>query len=150
MLPGDLVFFAQPLKTDVTDPEMNNDEIYGVSDLGKPSAAPAIERVSHVGLYIGDGRMIHASSSRGVMVSSCDTGYWGDRYVTGARVEAAPRAYASLHGGERRPTEPAPSAVSVPAPAPQLQAQNTPSTIDLLDMLINDKVDSIMSSQYND
>lgn len=150
MLPGDLVFFAQPLKTDVTDPEMNNDEIYGVSDLGKSSAAPAIERVSHVGLYIGDGRMIHASSSRGVMVSSCDTGYWGDRYVTGARVEAAPRAYASLHGGERRPTEPAPSAVSVPAPAPQLQAQNTPSTIDLLDMLINDKVDSIMSSQYND
>ena len=90
------------------------------------------------------------------MVSSCDTGYWGDRYVTGARVEAAPRAYASLHGGERRPVEPAPSAVSVPAPAPQLQAQNTPSTepavstIDLLDMLINDKVDSIMSSQYND
>lgn len=164
MLPGDLVFFAQPVKTDVTDPEMNNDEIYGVSDLGKSAVRPAIERVSHVGLYIGDGRMIHASSSRGVMVSSCDTGYWGDRYVTGARVEAAPRAYASLHGGGR----PAPASrqaippvtkaalQSEPAPEPPLQAQNSPSvepvvsTIDLLDMLINDKVDSIMSSQYND
>lgn len=49
MKPGDLVFFAT----------------------SKNSA-----RVNHVGLYIGDGRMIHASSSRGVMESALNEKYW--------------------------------------------------------------------------
>ena len=69
MQPGDLVFFG---------PEKDDD------------------KVSHVGLYIGEGRMIHASSSRGVMVSGFDSGYWADRYFTGARVEGAPMAYANV------------------------------------------------------
>ena len=73
MRPGDLVFFAPGKKED---------------------------KVSHVGLYIGQGRMIHASSSRGVMVSGFDSGYWGDRYFTGARVDGAPRAYAALNRGK--------------------------------------------------
>ncbi len=36
-------------------------------------------RVSHVGIYIGKGKMVHASSSCGVIVSSIDDDYWGPR-----------------------------------------------------------------------
>ena len=36
-------------------------------------------RVNHVGIYIGNGKMVHASSSRGVIISSIDDDYWGPR-----------------------------------------------------------------------
>lgn len=147
MRPGDLVFFAPGKKED---------------------------KVSHVGLYIGQGRMIHASSSRGVMVSGFDSGYWGDRYFTGARVDGAPRAYAALNRGKggKISLPPAPSlppvpedlTASAPVPAPAsagipdaAPAESSASgvlpaavSIDLLDLLINEKVDSIFSSNFND
>lgn len=44
--------------------------------------------VSHVGIYIGSNNFIHASTSRGVMVSSInDPYYWGSRYVGAKRVK---------------------------------------------------------------
>ncbi len=162
MRPGDLVFFA---------PEKSDD------------------KVSHVGLYIGEGRMIHASSSRGVMVSGFDSGYWGDRYFTGARVDKASRAFASSGKGkkETQSLPPPPPGVSPAMPevvlppasaAPELQgmpaipdipalpvsegdlpgttsevsadAPVPSSTIDLLDLIINQKVDSIFTSKFTD
>ena len=40
---------------------------------------------SHVGIYIGQGRFIHAPNSRGVVrIESLDQGYWASRY-DGAR-----------------------------------------------------------------
>ena len=43
--------------------------------------------VSHVGIYVGDGKFIHASSGQGkVMTSSLDEGYYQERYVNATRV----------------------------------------------------------------
>lgn len=143
--PGDLVFFA--------------------SD----------KEVSHVGLYVGNGAMIHASSSRGVVVSDIDNGYWGDRYITGGRVDSAPESWAALNrskSGTRQP-EPAIPASIQEAPANLLRnhgemavaptptydvttAAATPvsgepvSEIDLLDLIITQKTDSIFASQFLD
>ncbi len=58
--PGDLVFFA----------------------LDKPGV------VSHVGLYSGDGRFVHASKSGGVRESRMDEPYFRDRFMKAVRVSS--------------------------------------------------------------
>ena len=42
--------------------------------------------VRHVGVYLGENEFIHASSSRGVTVSSMDSGYWSRHYWTSRRI----------------------------------------------------------------
>ncbi len=37
--------------------------------------------VSHCGIYVGDGKFLHASSSRGVTISSLNDEYWRARFV---------------------------------------------------------------------
>ncbi len=44
--------------------------------------------VSHNGIYIGAGKFIHSSTSKGVMISSInDPAYWGSRYIGAKRVK---------------------------------------------------------------
>jgi len=42
--------------------------------------------VSHVGLYIGNYKFVHAATSGGVMISALNDSYWGKRYAGAGRV----------------------------------------------------------------
>lgn len=57
---GDLVFFKESYKT--------------------------TRYITHSGIYVGDGRFIHASVSEGVTITSLDDKWWKDKYVFGTRI----------------------------------------------------------------
>lgn len=59
MVPGDLIFFSSP------------------NSQGN---------VAHVGMYIGEGKMIHASSSRGVITAAVESSYFIKHYICAGRV----------------------------------------------------------------
>ncbi len=42
--------------------------------------------VGHVGIYIGDGHIIHTFGEGGVTISTITLGWWADHYVTARRV----------------------------------------------------------------
>ncbi|PHS33082.1 MAG: peptidase P60 [Methylophaga sp.] len=43
-------------------------------------------RTRHVGIYLSDGRFLHASTSKGVIISRLDNVYWKKKYWTSRRV----------------------------------------------------------------
>ena len=103
--PGDLLFFATGKKK---------------------------KSVTHVGIYIGDGRMIHASSSRGVIVSGINEAYYRRRYLSSGRIE---KVYKKLRNQEDKVKKKTTKKIS--------KKQKMPSQDDILDNIINQKLDSI-------
>ena len=43
-------------------------------------------RINHVGIYLKNGKFIHASTSHGVRVDYLDDSYWRQRWVAGGRI----------------------------------------------------------------
>ncbi len=60
LMPGDLVFFIRT---------------YNTSRL-----------ITHSGIYVGDGRFIHTSSSKGVIITALDDPWWSERYLYATRI----------------------------------------------------------------
>lgn len=42
--------------------------------------------VSHCGIYVGDRRFLHASSSKGIRIDSLDSDYWSSKFVGAKRI----------------------------------------------------------------
>lgn len=42
--------------------------------------------ISHVGVYLGEGKFVHASRTKGVMVSNLQESYWHKYYVGGGKI----------------------------------------------------------------
>lgn len=111
------------------------------------------EQVSHVGMFIGDGRMIHASSSRGVMVSALDNPYWLSRFYSIGRVTSAETAWQCLKGADGKSQK---NLTSSPVPATEAPVAHISSRpadgdtpeISLLDLVISQKADSILGTQF--
>lgn len=125
-------------------------------------------RVSHVGLYIGDGNMIHASSTKGVTVSAIDGVYFGDRLLKAGRVTrlmnvavasgkesdadrgtasvtpARPTRRISGTSGTSPAPAPSPAPVSASVAAGMMASPDDARSL-VLDMLVEQKLDSIYS-----
>jgi cell wall-associated NlpC family hydrolase len=43
--------------------------------------------ISHVGLYLGDGKFVHSSRSKGVVISDLNDNYWSRYYVGGGKLK---------------------------------------------------------------
>jgi cell wall-associated NlpC family hydrolase len=70
----------------------------------------------HVGVYLGEGRFVHASSSRGVMISNVDEAYWQRYYWMSRRVlQSAP---ATGNAGSVEMAKQPSKEVRPPAPSP--------------------------------
>ena len=60
-------------------------EPVSTSDL-QPGDLVFFDGLGHVGIYVGNDRFVHASSSRGVTVSSLHEKYWATRYLGAKRL----------------------------------------------------------------
>ncbi len=53
---------------------------------------------SHVGIYIGNGRFVHASEKTGITINRIDEPYWNKRFLFARRVEQLNTFYTTSEG----------------------------------------------------
>ncbi|MDD9272228.1 C40 family peptidase [Paenibacillus sp. GCM10023248] len=81
------VYQAKGIELPRTSAEMHSEAGTQVTDLKVGDLVFfASKTVNHVGIYLGNGRFISATSSRGVAVDSLSSSYWKARYVGAKRV----------------------------------------------------------------
>lgn len=56
------------------------------------------DKAGHVGIYLGNNQMLHASGSKGVTVTSLSTPYWQNRFMAVKRVIPATSTYTVQSG----------------------------------------------------
>lgn len=88
------------------------------------------DKVSHVGIYIGGGEMIHASSSSGVIVSQLRLPYYVNRF----------------HSAGRPPLLGASSGLTAPA----RQQQPEPPVIETISPSVEEMIDAAVDSVFTD
>lgn len=71
-------------------------------------------KIGHVGIYIGNDQMVHASASKGVIISSLSQNYYTDNFFGAGRIERF-HALAAQSKTAQTPAEPQPK----PQPKPQ-------------------------------
>ncbi|UVI28926.1 C40 family peptidase [Paenibacillus spongiae] len=77
--------------TEVSQDELREGDLVFFNTSGKG--------VSHAGIYVGDGKFAHSSSSKGVVISKLSDSYYKERYVTARRVVSS-ETYASVMKSE--------------------------------------------------
>lgn len=65
-----------------------------------PDGYGGIDGVGHTGIYIGNGMMIHASRSGGVIETSLNTDYWKSHFIAGGDLSAAGAEAGSPESGD--------------------------------------------------
>lgn len=75
-------------------------------------------RVNHVGMYVGSGNIVHASSSRGVIISSLAENYYVKNFHSAGRVDQ----YFAMLKKAAKPVDAHPVPLDPVNPAEQLQA----------------------------
>lgn len=115
--------------------------------------------VSHVGIFIGDNNMIHASTSRGVIVSGLGEKYYQNTYHSSGRVSKFKKS-------NDKPAAPSSTVkeniekIVKKSPVPTKQTTAQPSRVTPpkkvieikhsdLDSLLNHKVDSIFTNMFD-
>lgn len=91
MLPGDLVFFDTRNSNDFSDIKVDVEDILPLFGSEAPSSNVSTvfvpQKVTHVGIYISDGKFIHASSGNEmqVVISDLNNKYYAQRYLFSKR-----------------------------------------------------------------
>lgn len=84
-------------RSDVKDLKKNELE---PGDLVFFSTSRRSRGVNHVGVYLGNNHFVHASCSKGVIISNLDEGYYKRTWVKGGRVKSDSRLLSKLFTGQ--------------------------------------------------